>query len=215
MKKEYLVFDFHGIVLPWSNGLTSSRRSGAPCRAAVWYRSSGRASAGRPRLPGRSFPRIRSTISTSKTRPALRVWLSRSPRWQIFAGVWHIKSGKPVPNGWRVYGTCDEMACVAPDHIVCRSEVANGAMQRRTGALRGKTRRILASRATGRSRSKLTPELIAEIQSSPETGEQLAQRLHLSASTVSKARRGEARSFQGAGIFSGLFSANDHGRRRA
>src|SRR5574337_2055907 len=67
-------------------------------------------------------------------------------------------------------------------------------------------------RSTGRARSKLTPDLIAEIQSSPETGEQLAQRLQLSASTVSKARRGEARSFQGAGIFSGLFAANDHGR---
>lgn len=129
--------------------------------------------------------------------------------------VWHIQSGKPVPKGWRVFGTCDEMACVAPDHIVCRSDIANGAMQRRTGALRGKTRRILASRATGRARSKLTPELITEIQSSPETGEQLAQRLRLSASTVSKARRGEARSFQGAGIFSGLLAANDHGRRSA
>src|SRR5574337_351630 len=114
--------------------------------------------------------------------------------------VWHIRTGKPVSNGCRVFGTCDEMACVAPDHIVCRSDIANGAMQRRTGALRGKTRRILASRATGRARSKLTPELIAEIQASLETGVQLAARLHLSASTVSKARRGEATAFAGSGM---------------
>ena len=62
------------------------------------------------------------------------------------------------------------------------------------------------NRAIGRARSKLTADLIREIQISPETGVALAARLGMGTTLVSKARRGEARSFQSAGIFSGLGS---------
>lgn len=118
--------------------------------------------------------------------------------------VWHVSTGKPIPNGWRVYGNCDEPACVNPAHIECTSPVARGKHVQETGALKGSPRRILANRAIGRKRATLTPALIAEIQLSPETGVQLTARLGIGRATISKARRGEARAFQAAGLFSGL-----------
>lgn len=129
--------------------------------------------------------------------------------------VWHCKTGKAIPKGSRVFGTCDEFACCNPDHVVCMSEQEYGIWVRKQGKWQGQVRRILANRAIGRTRAKLTPELIAEIQASPETGVALAARLGLSDSTVSKARRGAAAAFAGAGMFSALIAVNDAGRRRA
>lgn len=129
--------------------------------------------------------------------------------------VWHCVHQKPVPEGFRVYGTCDERACCLPGHIACTSEEDFGLWIQRKGIYKNQTSRILANRAIGRARAKLTADLIAEIQASLETGEVLATRLGLSTSTVSKARRGEALAFHGVGMFSGLIAANQAGRARA
>lgn len=115
--------------------------------------------------------------------------------------VWHCNTGKPIPAGWRAYGTCDEQACCNPAHVRCSTEADLGAWIARRGTLKGKTVRILANRATGRRIAKLSPALIAEIQASAESGVRLAKRLGLSTSTVSKARRGESSAFSAAGVF--------------
>lgn len=121
--------------------------------------------------------------------------------------VWHIINKKPVPAGWRVFGTCEEKACCCPDHIRCAPEADIGAFTRKTKRYKGKTRRILANQATSRKRSRMTPELIEYIQTSPKTGRALAQELGLGESLVSKARRGEYLAFAGAGcMFTGLIS---------
>ncbi|AVQ84272.1 hypothetical protein [Variovorax sp. PMC12] len=118
--------------------------------------------------------------------------------------VTHCTTGKPIPNGWRAYGTCDERACCNPDHIACTSDAAFGRWQTKTGVYKGKTTRILANRAIARARSKVTPALIVEIQSSRETGRAIAKRLGIGTTLVSRARRGELKSFASKGVFTGL-----------
>lgn len=118
--------------------------------------------------------------------------------------VTHCSTGRPIPNGWRAYGTCEERACVNPAHVACTSEEAFGRWLAKKGVYKGKAARILANRAIGRTRSHLTPDLIAEIQQSPETGVALSKRLNLLTSVVSRARRGEVKCFAGTGVFTGL-----------
>jgi hypothetical protein len=129
--------------------------------------------------------------------------------------VVHCSTGRPIPVGWRAYGTCEHKTCCNPKCIKCTSEADFGAWLRRTGKYKGDVRRILANRATSRSRSVLTPERIAYIQTSPKLGKDLAVELGISETTVSKARRGESQAFQAAGLFSGLIAANQPGRARA
>lgn len=126
--------------------------------------------------------------------------------------VWHCATEKPIPKGWRAYGICEHKTCCNPKCVKCTSEAEFGAWLRRTGKYKGDVRRILANRATARSRSVLSPERIAYILASPKTGAELALDLGISEQTVSKARRGEAVVFQGAGLFSGLMAANKSGR---
>lgn len=120
--------------------------------------------------------------------------------------VWHCMHRKPVPAGYRVFGTCPEQACCNPSHVRCASEEDFGLWMRKNGNYKGKTNRILANRAIGRKRSVFTPESIAYIQTSDKTGRALARELGVSEQSVSKARRGEIVVFAGAagGMFSGL-----------
>lgn len=118
--------------------------------------------------------------------------------------VYHLATGKVIPAGHRVYGLCDELLCVNPKCIGCMSEVDWGARQARLGTQRGLTKRILANRAIGRARAKLTPEIVREIQQSTKTGRVLAAEFGLGTATVSRAKRGECCVFQSANMFSGL-----------
>lgn len=118
--------------------------------------------------------------------------------------VWHCIHQKPVPEGHRIIGTCEEKACVAPGHIKCVTEAQYGAFMRKTGRFKNSTKRILANRAIGRARSDLTPELITYIQTSPKTGRELAIELNLLETVVSRARRGEMPAFQSASPFLGM-----------
>ena len=118
--------------------------------------------------------------------------------------VWHIKTGKAIPAGWRVFGTCDDPLCLNPRCMGCASSADLGARIAASGIYKGQAARILANRAINRARSLVDAALIAEIQASPETGVAVAQRLDLDPRLVSKARRGELRSFASAGPFAGL-----------
>lgn len=121
--------------------------------------------------------------------------------------VWHCVNQKAVPEGYRVYGSCDERACCNPAHIKCTSEVDYGAWLRRTGKFKGQTTRILANRAIGRQRAALTSEQITYVQTSEKTGIALAEELGVSTSILSKYRRGESIAVRAAGgMFSGLIS---------
>lgn len=131
--------------------------------------------------------------------------------------VWHVKTGKPIPAGWRVFATCEVDGCIAPQCIACQHPAERGAQIAATGVLKGSIRHRVNSRKTGRARSKLTPELIERIKTDPEKGYVLAQKLGISKSTVSKVRKHGVPAFEPVGgMFNGLLlAANDTGRRAA
>ncbi len=154
-----------------------------------WLFKRGQREGGRPNIYGPDYTRANGGMTT---QCGLRA-------------VWHIVNRKAVPEGWRVFGTCDEKACCNPAHIRCAPEADFGRFHRRKKTFKGKTRRILANQANSRKRARMTPELIQYIQTSPKTGRELAKELQMGASLVSKARRGEYVCFGGSGgIFGGL-----------
>ena len=119
--------------------------------------------------------------------------------------VWHCKTGQPIPEGWRAYGTCENKACCNPAHVACTPCDEFGDWISKTGRLKDVPKRILANRLGGRKRAKLTPEVIAHILASDKTGVELAAELSLSRETVSKARNGRTVAYQAAGpMFAGL-----------
>jgi len=119
--------------------------------------------------------------------------------------VWHLTTGKPIAQGWRVFGTCDERSCMNPGHIVCEPVAKRGAKVAASGVLKGQVRRIIANRATNRKRSRLTPELVSEILTSEKTGQQISRETGLGRTTISRVRQRKALSFvPGGGLFTGL-----------
>lgn len=162
----------------------------------IWI---GAASRGVPRIWAPDFTQAEGRMTSQPGRRA----------------VWHVKTGKPIPEGWRVFGTCDRPDCIAPGHIVCRDPAVEGRKVAASGKLKGRVGRKLAARKTGRARSKLDLQLIEFIKTSPLTGEQVAAQTGLSTTTVSKVRKHGAPSFEPiGGIFSGLLAANDASTRR-
>lgn len=121
--------------------------------------------------------------------------------------VWNVATGKPIPDGKRIYGTCGKSLCLNPECARCGTGEDIGKFTIKTGRFRGQPRRIAASRLTGRKRSHVTPELIAEIQGSNETGVALSRRLNLGREVVSRAKRGEMKAFAPiASPFAGLMT---------
>ena len=119
--------------------------------------------------------------------------------------AWHLKQGKPLPEGWRVFGTCTEPACVNPAHAVARPVDEQGAIVAESGKWKGSVRRIAANRAIGRRRSSMTPELFETIKTSKKTGQQIARETGLCRTTVSRVRSGKATAFEPVGgLFTGL-----------
>lgn len=119
--------------------------------------------------------------------------------------VWHVKTGVAIPENHRVYGTCTDPQCLNDAHMRCGPPRDWGKHLAKTGAYKNKVTRQIASRRTGRARSVLTADLIAEIQQSTESGREIVRRTGLSDQTVSKARNGKVVSFQPIGGFaSGL-----------
>lgn len=111
--------------------------------------------------------------------------------------VWHVVTGKAIAPGHRVYHQqCTQNACVCPAHINCGPTASWGAQVARHGNWKGQSTRIQANRAIGRKRSHVTPELVREILHSDETGLQLAARLDIGPTLISRVRRGTMKSVQ-------------------
>lgn len=130
--------------------------------------------------------------------------------------VWHLKTGRAIPSGWRVFGNCGERLCLNPEHAASEAVAKRGAKVAKSGKLKGVIARIVANRATNQRRSKLTPEMVETIRTSTATGEALAAQLGVSRQLISKVRRGKPICFDAVGgIFTGLLAANEAIRRRA
>lgn len=131
--------------------------------------------------------------------------------------VWHLKTKQPIQKGWRVYGTCGHTLCLNPKHMACGPVSEWGKHLRDTGIFKNKPKRIAANRAIGQKLAKTTPESIADIMGSDESGLQIAERIDLSPQLISRVRNGKAGICWEpvGGIFSGLLAANETSKRRA
>ena len=120
--------------------------------------------------------------------------------------AWHATTRKPIAPGHRVYrsSTCGNLLCVNPDHLSCGSFTDWGKAVAKRGTWKGSNTRIQANRAIGRKRSHITAEMLHEINHSNDTGQALSVRLGVRATVISKARRGEMKSWGVANPFSGL-----------
>ena len=138
----------------------------------------------------------------------------RGPR-----AVWHLKHRKPIPEGSRIFrkATCQEPLCVNPTHVECLPCKEWGARMADSGIWRGNLKRSIASRRTGRARSKLDAQKLEIMRNSPEkTGRTLARELNASRSAISRFRSGKALAFEPVGgLFTGLLMAANDGARRA
>lgn len=125
-----------------------------------------------------------------------------------YRAVWNITNMKPVPEGMRVFRTCDEAACCNPDHVKCLPVKDYGRQQARKGTLKGQATRILANRAIGRKRAKVTPELMDQILASSKPIRVVAEEIGLSMCTVWRVRTGKFKSMQptSAGMCAGLLA---------
>ena len=118
--------------------------------------------------------------------------------------VWHMKTGKPIPNGWRVFG-CDVALCISPACVVCEPPASRGEKIADTGSWKGNPKRIIANRLSGRKRSQLTPVLIAQISTSDKTGVELSAETGISRQTISRVRCGRPNAYTAlGGLFTGL-----------
>lgn len=117
--------------------------------------------------------------------------------------AYHLKTGKPLPTGWRVFATCNERTCIA--HFGAGPMRIVGAQIAKLGRHQHSIAHKVANRAIGRARSKLDPDMIREIQQSNETGKALAARYRIGQTLVSKVRCHGSPSHQPVGgLFSGL-----------
>lgn len=107
--------------------------------------------------------------------------------------AWHAATGKPIPNGHRVYKSarCTNGLCVNPAHLECGTTADWGAAVAKKGHWKGVNDRIQANRAIARTKTEVTPELAREILASHETGRAISCRLKLHVSIVSRVRTGQ------------------------
>lgn len=119
--------------------------------------------------------------------------------------VWQMASGKPIPNGWRVFGTCRNHHCLNPDHADCGTGADLGKFTAKVGRFKNQPNRIIANRRIGLQRTTVTQELFDEILLSDEKGTEVSARTGISRTIVSKIRTGAPMVYRPAGgLFSGL-----------
>ena len=79
--------------------------------------------------------------------------------------MWHVKTGKPIPAGWRVFWHLPARNCVNPAHMICEPTAQQGQKVAASGKLKGNIRRITANRKTGRLRAGWTQKPVKRCES--------------------------------------------------
>lgn len=121
--------------------------------------------------------------------------------------VWHMKHKRPVPQGMRVFRTCEHQLCVRPECVEARTCADHGKAVAEQGTMKGQIKRIIANRTTNRARSDLTSEKVATIMASQKSGLELEAELGVCRTTISRLRTGKPSAFDPvATVFSGLLS---------
>lgn len=119
-----------------------------------------------------------------------RIWQTEDGKDKSMPGrraAW-LARGRELPSGWRVYGTCESLTCVNPAHIKAGPVAEFWEYIKATGSQRGNINRIKANRLNGRKRAALSPDQVAEVITSNETGVALAARFGVAATTISEYR---------------------------
>lgn len=115
-------------------------------------------------------------------------------------------AGRKIPSRGIVWRSCRCNDCCNPDHLLGGTRAVWGAWRARNGsaAMTPDQRAANTARARSKSTVVLSPERASYIRSSEATGRALAAELGVSASTVSRVRRGEAwqEHSQAASVFS-------------
>lgn len=93
-----------------------------------------------------------------------------------------------IRPGYVVGNTCRNPKCVEPSHIVIRSPKQHARIGHKRRNQQLINRKIAA---TKRAKSKFTPELVAEIRASTESGRVLAERLGMNRRSVYRIRSGQ------------------------
>lgn len=140
-----------------------------------------------------------------KRTPAMYVWDSVKRQYRTVTGPLAVldvvgRRGPGVKMGWRTC-LCDD--CVNPAHIAGGTRKDFGRWIRGAEIWRGVPARIVASRGTARSRSRITPEIVERVKASP-TGRAAAVALGITESHASKIRLGQIWSTEaapGASVF--------------
>ena len=99
---------------------------------------------------------------------------------------WILANG-PIPDGMLVLHSCDNRACVRPDHL------SIGTHRDNTADMLSKGRELIPDvRGERHGESKLTEDAVREIRASSRTGRELADKFGVSESAVSLVRRGKS-----------------------
>lgn len=97
-------------------------------------------------------------------------------------------SGRQPQRGQMAFRLCYCDDCVNPMHVTVGTRAEAGVHRARGDRLKGDPSRSALNASNARARSKITPEIVREIRSSPETGVEIAKRLGLTSSNVSYIR---------------------------
>lgn len=119
--------------------------------------------------------------------------------------VWHVKTGQPIPEGWRVFNTCDCLGCLNPDHMKAGPVTSWGEHMAKSGRLKDSIPRRAAARKNGQKRSVFTQETLQAVLTSDLSGTDLSREMGVSRQAISKARNGKMTCFVPIGSpFAGL-----------
>lgn len=132
----------------------------------------------------------RGAVSSDK-RP--RIWaydlnLGKMTAQRGLRSAWQMHTGLPIPEGYRIYGTCREPLCLNPDHGECGTSKQWGRHMTNSGANKSVAHKI-ARKLNGKRQQKLTDEQCRMILTSGDTGRVLAVTYGVSRTLISKVRR--------------------------
>lgn len=117
------------------------------------------------------------------------VWVHDRGVITVTRAAWEFSNRQTLPLGMVAFRICKSHDCANPRHIRAGTRAEHGLFVKASGALKGQAKRIIACRANGLKRSKLTAELRQWAIQSRQTGTEIAHGLDCSESLVYNTRR--------------------------